>query len=421
MGGLILGIDLCDDYSQISCYNEQIQDVEIVTISDDEAFVRIPTVICKKRGENTWLVGEEAYRSALFGDGTLVDRLIKQQNKKGQATIEGITYTADTLLSLFIAKLIEQSLKKYDCDRVENLVFTLDEPGASINDVIVRAAEDCGVERERVHIMTHTEAFVYYVLSQDSDIWANQTCAFDLREDGLFYYEMKIIRGRKPQVVEAWHEKLQESFSLDILGTESGERLGDTILAACGERLLNKKIVSSVFLTGKGFVKADWAPSFLKLICNKRRAFQVPQLFAHGAVYAALDNTRETSAYPFLISCEGRIRSTISLYAVYGGRREQVILAQAGINWYEARSSVEFILDDIHTLELNVTPVGGVRMEKITISLDDLPARPNKTTVIELILSFTADNTMTVRIVDKGFGELYPASGKVIKMDYKIP
>ena len=160
MGGLILGIDLCDDYSQISCYNEQIQDVEIVTISDDEAFVRIPTVICKKRGENTWLVGEEAYRSALFGDGTLVDRLIKQQNKKGQATIEGITYTADTLLSLFIAKLIEQSLKKYDCDRVENLVFTLDEPNASINDVIVRAAEDCGVERERVHIMTHTEALV---------------------------------------------------------------------------------------------------------------------------------------------------------------------------------------------------------------------------------------------------------------------
>ena len=421
MGGLVLGIDLNDDYSQISCYNEQISDAEAVAINDDEVFVRVPTVICKKKNCSEWLVGEEAYRVALFGDGTLVDRLIKQQNKRGQATIEGITYTADTLLSLYIAKLIEHSLKKYDSDRIDNLVFTLDEPNASINDVIVRAAEDCGVARENVHILTHTEAFVYYVLSQESDIWSNQTCLFDLREDGLFYYEMKIIRGRRPQVVEAWHEKLQESFSLDILGNESGERLGDTILAACAERLLAKKIVSSVFLTGKGFARTDWAPAFLKLICNKRRAFQVPQIFAHGAVYAALDNTREKSAYPFLISCEGRIRSTVSLYAVYGGRREQVILAQAGVNWYEARSSVEFILDDVRQLELNVTPVGGVRMEKITISLDDLPARPNKTTVIELILSFTADNTMTVRIVDKGFGELFPASGKVIKMDYKIP
>ncbi len=421
MGGLVLGIDLNDDYSQISCYNEQISDAEAVAINDDEVFVRVPTVICKKKNCSEWLVGEEAYRVALFGDGTLVDRLIKQQNKRGQATIEGITYTADTLLSLYIAKLIEHSLKKYDSDCIDNLVFTLDEPNASINDVIVRAAEDCGVARENVHILTHTEAFVYYVLSQESDIWSNQTCLFDLREDGLFYYEMKIIRGRRPQVVEAWHEKLQESFSLDILGNESGERLGDTILAACAERLLAKKIVSSVFLTGKGFARTDWAPAFLKLICNKRRAFQVPQIFAHGAVYAALDNTREKSAYPFLISCEGRIRSTVSLYAVYGGRREQVILAQAGVNWYEARSSVEFILDDVRQLELNVTPVGGVRMEKITISLDDLPARPNKTTVIELILSFTADNTMTVRIVDKGFGELFPASGKVIKMDYKIP
>ena len=421
MGGLVLGIDLNDDYSQISCYNEQISDAEAVAINDDEVFVRVPTVICKKKNCSEWLVGEEAYRVALFGDGTLVDRLIKQQNKRGQATIEGITYTADTLLSLYIAKLIEHSQKKYDSDRIDNLVFTLEEPNASINDVIVRAAEDCGVARENVHILTHTEAFVYYVLSQESDIWSNQTCLFDLREDGLFYYEMKIIRGRRPQVVEAWHEKLQESFSLDILGNESGERLGDTILAACAERLLAKKIVSSVFLTGKGFARTDWAPAFLKLICNKRRAFQVPQIFAHGAVYAALDNTREKSAYPFLISCEGRIRSTVSLYAVYGGRREQVILAQAGVNWYEARSSVEFILDDVRQLELNVTPVGGVRMEKITISLDDLPARPNKTTVIELILSFTADNTMTVRIVDKGFGELFPASGKVIKMDYKIP
>lgn len=421
MGGLILGIDLNDDYSQISCYNEQISDAEAVAINDDEVFLRVPTVICKKKNCSEWLVGEEAYRAALFGDGTLVDRLIKQQNKRGQATIEGITYTADTLLSLYIAKLIEHSMKKYDSEQVDNLVFTLDEPNARINDVLVRAAEDCGVARENVHILTHTEAFVYYVLSQESDIWSNQTCLFDLREDGLFYYEMKIIRGRRPQVVEAWHEKLQESFSLDILGNESGERLGDTILSACAERLLAKKIVSSVFLTGKGFARADWAPSFLKLICNKRRAFQVPQVFSHGAVYAALDNTRPKSAYPFLISCEGRIRSTISLYAVYGGRREQVILAQAGVNWYEARSSVEFILDDIHQLELNVTPVGGIRMEKITIPLDDLPARPNKTTVIELILSFTADNTMTVRIVDKGFGELFPASGKVIKMDYKIP
>ena len=60
------------------------------------------------------------------------------------------------------------------------------------------------------------------------------------------------------------------------------------------------------------------------------------------------------------------------------------------------------------------------RVEKVSISLDELPARPNKTTRIEVIVSFTAERCMTVRVVDKGFGELFPATGKVIRRDFYI-
>ncbi len=105
---------------------------------------------------------------------------------------------------------------------------------------------------------------------------------------------------------------------------------------------------------------------------------------------------------------------------MHEGRNEQLVLAAAGSNWYEARVSAEFILDDVHSLDLMVTPFSTQRVENISISLADLPARPNKTTRIQLIVSFASENHVTVRIVDKGFGELFPASGMVIRKDFLI-
>ena len=175
-----------------------------------------------------------------------------------------------------------------------------------------------------------------------------------------------------------------------------------------------------MFLTGKGFAATDWAKDFLKFVCNRRRVFAGPQLFADGAAYVAYDYLQETTSYPFVLDCEGRIGSTVSLYAVYDGRKEQVVLASAGSNWYEAKAGVEFILDDIHSLDLTLTPAGSPRVEKVSISLDELPARPNKTTRIEVILAFTSEKCMTVRVIDKGFGDLFPATDKMIRRDFYI-
>lgn len=421
MQDLYLGVDLCDDYSQISCFVPERMEAEPMFLENDKDNYLIPTVLCKQKGEEAWLIGEEAYRLALFGEGTTVDKLVKLVVKDGFATIEGVRYSAEELLEKFLSKLLSLPREKYGSQEISSLVFTVRTLEAPLIDCIVRVAEHCGISRERLHVLSHTEAFVFYTTRQRKEVWANQTSLFDLTDDGLFYYEMKVIRGRRPQVVEATHEKMEESFRLDVLDTPAGERLGDKILTSCAERLLHKKLVSSVFLTGKGFVSTDWATDFLRTICARRRVFAGPQLFAQGAAYVAWDESQESSAYPFICICEGRIASTVSLYAVYEGRREQVVLAAAGTNWYEAKASVEFILDEVKSLDMTVTPVGSQRVENISISLEELPQRPNKTTRIEVILSFTSETCMTVRVVDLGFGELFPGSGRVIRRDFFIP
>ena len=64
MDGLVIGLDLNDDYTQICCY-------------DKEKSWTIPTVICRRKEEEVWLSGEEAYAATLLGEGVIVDKLLK--------------------------------------------------------------------------------------------------------------------------------------------------------------------------------------------------------------------------------------------------------------------------------------------------------------------------------------------------------
>ena len=50
--------------------------------------------------------------------------------------------------------------------------------------------------------------------------------------------------------------------------------------------MFDKRIVSSVFLTGEGF-ENNWYPTSLRVLCNGRRAFIGNNLYSKGACYTA--------------------------------------------------------------------------------------------------------------------------------------
>ena len=54
MDGLVIGLDLNDDYVQICCHGR-------------EKTWTVPAVICRRKEEETWLTGEEAYAAPLLG------------------------------------------------------------------------------------------------------------------------------------------------------------------------------------------------------------------------------------------------------------------------------------------------------------------------------------------------------------------
>ena len=55
MEKLIIGIDLCDNYTQAA------------VLGREDAWM-LPTVICRKKAAEEWYVGEDAYKYTLVGE-----------------------------------------------------------------------------------------------------------------------------------------------------------------------------------------------------------------------------------------------------------------------------------------------------------------------------------------------------------------
>lgn len=408
MDKLIIGIDLCDAYTQAAVAGR------------DETWV-IPTVICRKKTDGGWYVGEEAYKYTLMGEGVIVDKLLSLAVKDGTATISSVKYQGAELLRMYMERILAMIRAEYPGVPVAQLVISLENMEMKLMDCLMGCADALGISRDLVHIASHTECFVYYVLSQKRDVWGGQVGMFSLSDEALRYYELKVVQGPRQMTAWAEHEDLEEGFSLNVLDSPSGARMADQILCACGERLLQKKLYSSIFLTGKGFGRTDWAPEFMKQVCHRRRVFAEPSLFARGAVLKAGDYLEERSSYPFVCLCEGKLRSTVAMEVMKRDSRIQIALASAGESWYEARSVLEVILDGQEEIELIITsPQNPKQKRLVRIPLEGFPKRPPKTTRVRIAVGFLDERTMVVKIVDRGFGELFPKTDAEIRQEVRV-
>ena len=408
MDKLIIGIDLCDAYTQAA------------EAGRDETWV-IPTVICRKKTDGGWYVGEEAYKYTLMGEGVIVDKLLSLAVKDGTATISSVKYQGAELLRMYMERILAMIRAEYPGVPVAQLVISLENMEMKLMDCLMGCADALGISRDLVHIASHTECFVYYVLSQKRDVWGGQVGMFSLSDEALRYYELKVVQGPRQMTAWAEHEDLEEGFSLNVLDSPSGARMADQILCACGERLLQKKLYSSIFLTGKGFGRTDWAPEFMKQVCHRRRVFAEPSLFARGAALKAGDYLEERSFYPFVCLCEGKLRSTVAMEVMKRDSRIQIALASAGESWYEARSVLEVILDGQEEIELIITsPQNPKQKRLVRIPLEGFPKRPPKTTRVRIAVGFLDERTMVVKIVDRGFGELFPKTDAEIRQEVRV-
>ena len=404
---LNIGLDLCDDY--IIAYEYE-----------DQSMINVPAVICREKKDDLWYIGEGAYRMALSGKGVLTDKLLSLLKKGGTSTIARKAYTAEQLLSRMLAAIFWQLLNGRSVELIDTLVITLHHAEKTEMDSIFNAAASTGIDRSKIHLISHSDAFVYYTLSQSKDLYTNMASLFDLSDESLSFYKMKAIRGISRNSVVVEGTDLEENFRIGILKKESGSELGDRIMTDAAKKCLNGDIYSSVMLTGKGFERTDWAKNFIEFACRKRRVIYEAGLFAIGAArYAAQLTSGEQPQY--LIFSDTSIAAEVSLKVSIGERTAKLVLVSAGQSWYDARAYVELLPHGQDYLDIDVEPVDkfGVR-KSARISLETFEKRPDRCTRISVNIGFEDANTMTVEIRDLGFGEFYPAGDAVITESVRL-
>ena len=151
---------------------------------------------------------------------------------------------------MFLEKALELPKKAAGSREIASIVIAVSCLDVKLMDSLLYCADYLKIPRDRVHLISHTESFVYYVMSQKREVWSNQVGMFDLTNQSLRYYELKVQRGLRQMQVVADCENLEEGFHLDVLDNTAGARLADRILCSCADRILQKRLFSAIVLTG---------------------------------------------------------------------------------------------------------------------------------------------------------------------------
>lgn len=395
MNPKVLGIALSDISTNLIFY------------PDDEALI-FPTVISKKKGEDAWVVGEDAYALALDGKGIITDKLLKLTRKDGIATIDGTRYEGKEILKIYFREIINAGMEKLYKEKPEEVVVAMAGLEEDIVGDIREAFVGLGYQPNHIHIISKEESFIYFVLSLKKDIWNNKVGMYDLSDVSLTYYEMLVNRNSRKLLVNAESENMDEAFNLQILNNPSGAKLADKILTSVAEKVMDKKKFSSIFLTGQVFAEHEWADGFISYLCSRGKVYLDTNIFAKGAAFKGVDLASENSIYNLTAICEGRLRSDVYINVDNNGKDGKIYLAKAGDFWDEPDTELLMIPDEKEVIDISVVGVDGKVKKNIPIVLNFLPKRPIKTRRFYFRTKFLDDKIMNVEIEDAGFGDMYP-------------
>lgn len=408
---LLVGFDLCEKDSQICCYNPKTYEPESICVTSDKSQYLIPTVLGVKERTKEWVYGEEACRVVEEGTGVLIDSLLSKIRKEEEVEIYGVPFRPVSLLEKFFRKCLNLLKSYYPADSIKKLVVTVKEPDEKLIEGIYKALEHMGIGKDRALVQSHSGSYQYYTLYQKKELWMNDVGLFDFDEEGLRYQQIIIDRRTSPCTVGITDKNFQDILNPGIF-EEIDKEKSEYLFGSLAKKVLYKQIVSTIYVTGKGF-DGTWADNVLKELCIGRRVFKGQNLYAKGACYTAKELSGEGRLDDFLLLDSEMITSTFFINGYYDAKASEAVLVKAATPWYEAEEKLDLILDDIKEISIFRKDILKHETKSDIISLDGLPARPNKTTRIEVRIKFLNRNTAVITVKDKGFGEFYPSSNRI--------
>lgn len=359
--GLILGVDISEECLQISCYQKN---------------------------------QEELIKDCLF-----LSEEEKQQEEQG-------------ILLKIQGFLREQQLLE---EKIEQLVFSFFPQVQGKIKRLKTALDQAGFLESQVKIISRENAFVHYVMQQESSLRDHTVLLFDFDGQELYAYRLEHSKKKSPK---QFRVEASSIGSFTLLGENKDRgRIFDEHFSSISRQLLSKEVVSAVFLTGKGF-EGGWLNRSLNVLCSGRRAFIGQNLFSGGCCYYGIEKAmKKESGYivcaPEMVLYESGV--------VDGGKEERFVpITKSGQAWYETKGSVELIPERSGRVDIVFNNIMTEEKQVESVDVSGLPLRPRKTGRLHVEVQFLGSHEGIITVRDMGFGAFSPATHQVFLKEFKL-
>lgn len=412
---LLVGIDLCEDIAQISYYDKKIYEPIPVGIPDgDKKIYEIPFALLVNPNTNEWLWKTE--ENMQTGGYTVIDDILEKMRTGEKFQSGSYIFKTKDVVKKFMVKLLSLLNAYFPNETILKLVITIPERDADIVNLLKNVGDELGIGSDRLVILAHKQSYMYYAVSQPKELWTNAVGLFEYDESGLRYTSLTVDKITLPYIVGAKIQDLSDIMPYSQLQEKNDIKY---MFLNTANTILHKKMVTTIYVTGKGFEGA-WATAALKELCNGRRIFRGRNLFAKGACYAARFMTDEEKMKEFIFLDDDMLTSDISIRTYHNAKMHEVVLAKAGTMWSDVDASIDIIPDNEDEIQITDKNVLNRETRAHILSLSGFAVRANKTTRFTVRIRFADRNTCIVTLKDNGFGEFYPSTNRIWERYIKI-
>ena len=339
-----------------------------------------------------------------------IDDLLGKAEREESVYIRDVEYTPRNFLERFFRKIMVVLRQKYTGDSVEHVVVSMRDPSDKVIQMVTDALETTGIRREHIRVRSHLQNFMFYAVCQKKELWVNDVGLFEFNENGLTYTQLSTAKKIAPITVTAQITDLSTLLDSNML-----ETMPDNQLAYCfrtiTDKVLYRQILSTIYVTGKGFEGA-WSDEVLKALVAGRRVFKGMNLYAKGAAYYGLYENAEDMR-DFLFLTEDMIRSTIAIRMFKDNQIADYPMVRAGTRWSEVNAKTVGILDDTEEVYFTIYHTVKKDSQHVVMSLKNLHGRENKTTRVSIGIRCLDRETAVITVKDLGFGHFYPNTYRV--------
>ena len=421
---IIVGYDLGNQYSQISYCTYENAVPETLSVVAGAQVYNIPTALCKRQGISQWFYGKDAHKHADVGDGVLVENLVEAARKGEPVLLEDEEYDPVALLTLFVKRSLTLLSMVSSPDKIAALMITCEELDAGMVEILDAVVAGLSLKTKIISYQSHLESFFHYTIKQPRELWQQQVLVCDYLGERMRFFRMECNRHTTPVV--AFMEKEEYPFLTGATGIEE-EALRESLFKQLDERFLGlaekvceNRMITSVYLIGEDFSE-EWLKESLRYLCRGRRVFRGNNLYSKGACFCLTERLFPSEIgknHVFL--GDDKLKANIGMKIKRRGEDSYYALMDAGCGWYEARGSVDFLLEDGNSFSLVITPLNGREVKCAEVTLEGLPVRSGAFSRLHMELKMTTESSVRLSVEDMGFGELFPASHQVWTESFEV-